>query len=280
MLDGDEAGMKSTLRLIGLFGEMGITGKMVILPEVHDPDSFIREKGLAGFELLMQAKRTILDYSFDFHMKRCGLTTVEGKQAFIRAVLPQLEGMKDSVVRRLYVQRLAELTGVEEYRFWDSIKEKRIEETNPEAGQGSTVERKIIGICLNRPTLMELLKGKGVKGYVADRESQEVLDRMIEHYEEHGCLEVKRFVAMLEGDELKNSVLNSALEVAEYPVDEMEKVIQDYCQHIEKKRLREEAKEITDRLSEAEQKGDERALAELLERKRQVVQVMRSKSAK
>jgi DNA primase len=280
MLDGDEAGLKSTLRLIGLFGEMGIDGKMVILPETHDPDSFIREKGMTGFEELMQSKRAILDYSFDFHIKRCGLSTLEGKRAFIKAVLPQLEGMRNSVVKRLYIQRLAELTGVEEYRFWDTIKEQRLEGTNQEGTQGGAVERKIIGICLNRPTLIELLKGKGVKHYLADRESQEVLDRMIEHYEEHGCLEVRRFVAMLEGDELKNSVLSSALEVAEYPADEMEKVIQDYCQHLERKKLKEEAREITDRLAEAEQKGDERALAELLERKRQVVQVMRSKSAK
>jgi DNA primase len=280
MLDGDEAGMKSALRLIGLFGQMGINGKMVVLPEAHDPDSFIREKGLSGFEELMQAKRAILDYSFDFHMKRCGLSTVEGKQAFIKAVLPQLEGMKDGTVKRLYVQRLAGLTGIEEYCFWDTIKEQRLEGTNPQGARGGTVERKIIGICLNRPILMELLKGKGVIRYLADRESQEVLDRMVAHYEEYGCLEVRRFVAMLEGDELKNSVLSSALEVAEYPVDEMEKVIQDYCQHVEMKKLKEEAKEITGRLAEAEQKGDDQALAELLEQKRQVVQVMRSKSAK
>ncbi len=82
----------------------------------------------------MQSKRAILDYSFDFHMKRCGLSTVEGKQAFIKTVLPQLEGMKDDVVKRLYVQRLAELTGVEEYRFWDTIKEKRLEGMNPQKG--------------------------------------------------------------------------------------------------------------------------------------------------
>jgi hypothetical protein len=91
---------------------------------------------------------------------------------------------------------------------------------------------------------------------------------------------VKHFVAMLEGDEVKNSVLSSALEVAEYPDDEMEKVILDYCHHIDRKRLQEEARKITDRLAEAEQNGDEQALAELLERKRQVVQTMRSKSAK
>ena len=280
MLDGDEAGVKSTLRLIGLFGEMSINGKMVVLPETDDPDSFIRKNGLAGFEKLMQSKRAILDYSFDFHMKRCGLSTVEGKQGFIKTVLPQLEGMKDGVVQRLYVQRLAELTGVEEFCFWDSIKEKGFEGTQPDRRQGSAVERKIIGICLNRPSLMGLLKGKEVKSYIIDKESQQVLDRMMEHYEEQGCLEVRRFVAMLEGDELKNSVLSSALEVAEYEAEEMEKVILDYCQHIDRKRLKEEAKEITVRLAQAEQNGDERALAELLERKRQFVQVMRSKSAK
>jgi hypothetical protein len=103
---------------------------------------------------------------------------------------------------------------------------------------------------------------------------------MLEYYEQHGGLDVKRFVSMLEKDEVKNSVLSSALEVAEYPDDEMKKVILDYCYHIERKRLQEEAKRITDRLAEAEQKGDERAMAELMEQKKQVVQSMRSKSAK
>ncbi len=280
MLDGDEAGLKSTLRLIGLFGEMGINGRMVVLPEVHDPDSFIREKGVGGFQELMNSRRALLDYSFDFHMKRCGLSTVEGKRAFIKAVLPHLEGMKDNVVKRLYVQRLSELTGVEEYRFWDSIKERRLEAVPAENGQGAAVERTIVGICLNRPSLIQLLKGKGVKKYIADKESQQVLDRMIEHYEQQGSLEVRRFVAMLEGDELKNSVLSSALEVAGYEAEEMEKVIVDYCNHIERKKLKEEAREITDRLAEAEKRGDQRAMAELLERKRQFVQGMRSKSFK
>jgi DNA primase len=280
MLDGDEAGVKSALRLVGLFGDMGISGKMVVLPQEHDPDSFIRERGLQGFEEIMLAKRPILDYSFDFHMKRCGLSTVEGKQAFIKIVLPQLEHMKDSVTKSLYIQRLAELTGVEEYRFWDSIKEKRTEPGKVDQGPTGAVERKIVGICMNRPVLMELLKGKEVETAIGDRESHEVLGRMLEYYEQHGNLDVKRFVAMLEEDEVKNSVLSSALEVAEYPDDEMKKVILDYCHHIERKRLQEEARRITDRLAEAEQKGDERALAELLEQKKQVVQSMRSKSAK
>lgn len=48
MLDGDEAGIKSSLRLIEMFGEMGVNGNMVVLPEGHDPDSFVRKQGAKG----------------------------------------------------------------------------------------------------------------------------------------------------------------------------------------------------------------------------------------
>ncbi len=37
MLDGDEAGVKSSLRLMTLFGEMGIAGSMVVLPMIMTP---------------------------------------------------------------------------------------------------------------------------------------------------------------------------------------------------------------------------------------------------
>ena len=46
MLDGDEAGIKIALRLIGLFSEMDINGDMVVLPDGHDPDSFLKAKGI------------------------------------------------------------------------------------------------------------------------------------------------------------------------------------------------------------------------------------------
>ena len=35
MLDGDEAGVKSALRLIGIFSDMDINGNMVVLPPGH-----------------------------------------------------------------------------------------------------------------------------------------------------------------------------------------------------------------------------------------------------
>ena len=54
--------------------------------------------------------------------------------AFIRSVVPYMEGMRDAVKKRLYIQRLSELTGVEEYRFWDNLKDGR-KETESATGQ-------------------------------------------------------------------------------------------------------------------------------------------------
>ena len=63
--------------------------------------------------------------------------------AFIRSIVPYIEGMRDTVKKRLYVQRLSELTGVEEYRFWDNLKDGRKESRQaPEEGPGTSSRRR------------------------------------------------------------------------------------------------------------------------------------------
>ena len=82
VMDGDAAGVKSALRLVTLFGEMGINGKMVVLPDGLDPDSLIRRDGAAGFREAMQDKSPLLDHFFAFHAKRHGLFHPRGEARF------------------------------------------------------------------------------------------------------------------------------------------------------------------------------------------------------
>ncbi len=281
MLDGDEAGVKSALRLITLFGEMGINGNMVVLPDGHDPDSLVRKEGLPGFSRAMESKRPLLDYFFEFHTKKHGLETLEGRLGFIRTILPYLEDMNDTVRRRLYVQRLSELTGVEEYRFWDTMKEKRKgSEADGEEQSRSVIEKKVVGILISRPQSIELLKGKGVEGLIRDKDLGELASRVLDYYNDHGSLDLKVFLNVIERPELREMAISSAMDVTECDEQEMDKVLSDYLYHAENRLIREEAKGITERLIEAEKRGDEKALKELLERKMQVVTAMKYKSAK
>ena len=119
----------------------------------------------------MGEKKALLDYFFDLHVLKHGMGTLEGKMAFIKSVAPHIEGMRDAVKKRLYIQRLAELTGVEEYHFRDSFRDGRRETERCDGEEtGSVIEEKVVGIVMNRPELLRLIKGKGVEASIGDRD--------------------------------------------------------------------------------------------------------------
>ena len=275
MLDGDEAGIKSALRLIGLFSELDLNSGMIVLPDGHDPDSFVRTEGMEGLSRLMETKKPILDYYFDHCMAKWGTGTLENKRIFIKSVLPYIEGIKDGVKKRLYTKRLSELTGVEEYYFLDGMKERGVPENIKNDVSSNAIERKIVGALMGKPALLCALKEKGVMGYVKDPCMKEILANMCDYYDQKGGIEVHNFVSGLERPDLKDLVINAVFDVAGYEEDELEKVFLDYVRHAEKKSIKEKAKGITERMLEAEKRGDEKQLMELLEEKRRVLAFMK-----
>jgi len=271
MLDGDEAGIKSALRLIGLFAEMDVNGNMVVLPEGHDPDSFIREKGAHAIAEIAGDKKPILDFYFDYYAEREKMTTVRGKQVFIKQVMPHVEAIHDRVKKRLYIKRLSELTGVEEEHF----AVRRTYELNNGAARADdtkgVIERKVINVCITRPDLLEFFKGKEVLRYINDADVREVLTKMVTCFEQERNLDVRNFIETLEKEDLKGLVLDAAFGDAHLNADEPEKVLLDYFKYIERQFFREKSKKITEKLAEAEKLGDASAITELLEQKRQVL---------
>jgi DNA primase len=281
MLDGDEAGIKSALRLVTIFGEMDINGRMVVLPEGHDPDSFIRAEGVAGFNRVMEEKKPLLDYFFEINVKKHGLRTLEGRVAFVKSVLPYIEGIRDSVRRRLYTRRLSVLTGVEEDLFLEKARPILSYAGSREDRQPrNAIEEKVVGIIISNPELMELIRGKGVEEHIKDRDVKELLIRALDYYQSNSSLDLKLFLNVLERAELREKAVSTAMDVAECDHQEMKTILSDYLSHVENSLIRDEAKGITEMLVEAEKRGDEKALQELLERKRRVVEAMKCKSAK
>ncbi len=275
MLDGDEAGIKSALRLISLFSELDLNSGMVVLPDGHDPDSFVRKEGIDGLSRIIETKKPILDYYFDHCMAKWGTGTLESKRIFIKSILPYIEGIKDGVKKRLYTKRLSELTGVEEYYFWDGLKERGTPESIKNDSLPSTIERKILGALMGKPALLCTLKEKDVMGYVEDPGMREILTCMSDYYDRKGGIEVHNFISSLERPDLKDLVTSAVFDVAGYEENELEKVFLDYVKHAEKKSMKEKAKGITARMVEAEERGDEKQLMELLEEKRRVLAFMK-----
>jgi DNA primase len=277
MLDGDEAGIKSALRLIELFAEMDVHGNMIVLPEAHDPDSLVRKEGVEAVREAITKKKPILDYFFDYYIAKHSIKTPEGKSSFIKTVLPHVQAIRNSVTRRLYVKRIAELTGVEENHFAGPHDDRTAAGSSQSGTEaGGIIEKKVINACITNPRLLEPYKGKEVLSYIKNHHVREIFSRLLIHVEEKKNFEVHSFVETLENDDLRSLVLDAVFNSVEFVEDEPEKVFFDYFKHIEKQFFKEESKRITEKLSEAERRGDEKEIMKLLEQKGQVLAYMKN----
>ncbi|MCX7965881.1 MAG: DNA primase [Syntrophorhabdaceae bacterium] len=276
MLDGDEAGLKSSLRLIELFTELEINAKMVVLPKGYDPDGFIREKGKEALLKVLEGKKPILDYYLDFYLKRYGMNNLEGRLSFIKNIMPHVERIKSNVTKNLYIKRISELTGVDEHVFWDGTKGKEFQSVPVREHSKDIIGEKVIGILMNNPNLIELFKEKGVIRFIKDNSTREIIERIIYHYEKYLSFEVNSFINTIDEEPLKGIVCECALTKLDDSQEELEKIIMDYLKHVEKKFIKDELKRITQQILEAEKRGDEQVIMGLLKEKRHVLSLLKN----
>jgi DNA primase len=134
--DSDDAGIRSAKRCVDLFWaehvdfrrgdvhrEEAADTHILILPEGHDPDSFVFQFGAEEFRRLAQVdKKSILSFLIEMAVRAHGLTT-EGKIRIVSDLHSPLAAINDSVAQALYVQKLAERIGVSENTILTKIQE-------------------------------------------------------------------------------------------------------------------------------------------------------------
>lgn len=276
MLDGDEAGITSALRLIAVFSDMDIHGHMIVLPSKHDPDSFVRKEGTEGLQKVMAGRKSILEYFFEYAKKKYGVDKLEGKMAFVKAVMPHIETIRDGIKKRLYVKRLAELVGVEEHHVWTGIRETPRSMPVEEDSSRSVIGRRIIGIVLGNPQFMKMCREKKILEYMQDSAAKEILKKILRYVDTGTELAVSTFVDEIEDGPTRELVLSALLESDEYGEAENEKIMVDFFRHLERKFMIDESRHITEQLVAAEKAGDQKKIMDLLERKRQLMDIMKS----
>lgn len=124
--DSDEAGIRSARRCIDLFWKEHVDFSrgdvfredradthILVLPEGHDPDSFLRQHSVDAFRRLAHAAPGIITFLMEEAVLRYGLST-EGKIRIVSELQTYLSAINDSVARALYVKQLAERLHVDE----------------------------------------------------------------------------------------------------------------------------------------------------------------------
>jgi len=121
LYDGDEAGIKASLRGIDLVLEEGMNVKVTALPEGEDPDSFSRKESNTGFRefiaknetdfIRFKTKLLVKDAASD-PFKRAGL---------IREVVRSIAVIPETITRTVYIQECSNLLNVAEQVLYAEV---------------------------------------------------------------------------------------------------------------------------------------------------------------
>ncbi len=114
IFDGDQAGIKASMRGIDLLLEGDLNVKAVALPEGEDPDSYAKQLGAAGFrdfvteeaqDIIRFKTKVLLDETGDDPVKKAGV---------IKDIVFSITKINDPVKRTVYIKECSDLLGIAE----------------------------------------------------------------------------------------------------------------------------------------------------------------------
>lgn len=117
LYDGDSAGVKAALRGLDLALEHSFNVQLVLLPEGHDPDSFIQEKGAAQFhEYVKGHKRDVIGFRLEVGLKEAGNDPVKKSKLVneIAESISKINKAEDFVLQDHYIKLAADALEVDQ----------------------------------------------------------------------------------------------------------------------------------------------------------------------
>ena len=120
VFDSDEAGKAAVLKSLPVFANEGLSSRAVVLPNGHDPDSFVNENGLKGFLDLLGEAAPMFDFFLE--QKTAEAVSDEGSVQILKEVIPALSEVRNDIIRSIYVRRLSEKLGVREEMLWSELR--------------------------------------------------------------------------------------------------------------------------------------------------------------
>ncbi len=283
--DSDEAGLRSALRCVDIFwkehvdfsrGDVFREEKadthILVLPNGHDPDSYLREKGSGAFEKAASLAPGIISFLIEQSIGMHGLST-EGKIRVVTDLKRPLSAINDNVARSLYIKQLAERIGLEEKIILEKVRENSSEKENKDSGRekkyadriGSRLEQQIVAMMLQFPAILPEIKKYNVIEFIENHHLQ-FIGRTILEQQISSDEQISGLLSRIDNPEQQQLV--SALAMVEESWDESGclKLIVQFTKQGQKRRNR----QILERIKTAEKENDQETLTRLLREKQKL----------
>jgi DNA primase len=125
LYDGDAAGIKASLRGLDLILEEGLNVKVVLFPDGHDPDTYVRLLGSAGFKKYIDDNRQdFILYKTNILLKEAGKDPIL-KAGVIREVVESIAKIPDSIKASVFIKECSTIMQIDERALLTELNKMR-----------------------------------------------------------------------------------------------------------------------------------------------------------
>lgn len=277
VFDADEAGRKAALRAFPIFANEGLSARAVILPEGHDPDSFVRKNGLTAFLACVEEAPPLFDFVLDEKFQ--GAKSNEGKARALKEIFPALLDIQDFALRALYVQRLSDGIGLKAQVLLSQLDKIAAKTSQKAPGEvlrkgleafrvkrESITEPQILNLMIHYPEKILDLRGCDWGLLIQDGVTREIVEVFFREYTGGQPAASTKLAQSLRSEESRVRLRESLSLPPFFSVLEAEQAVSEIRERIRQM-------EISRSIQEAKERKDIEALNKLLKLKAKGIQV-------
>jgi len=266
--DGDTAGRTAAARAVPLCMEKGLNIQVLVLPEDLDPDGFIRKNGREKYQALLKKAAPGLKFLVDAMTRGARTDIPEEKGRIARSVVKEIEKVPDAVARGEYLKEASHYLGLGEELLRGIIE-------GPPAGKG-TGEQGLI--CPAEKRLFQILmEDRSVAPYIFSEAGEEIFQGLRGEPVFQYILECFRTDKAWNFHEMKDRVppgllvqLSEALFEKGSGSGETVEEAHECLKSLRKIYLQNRLKDIQQKISRFEKKGEKEELVALLYQKQDI----------
>ncbi len=227
--DGDQAGIKASLRGIDLVLEEGINVKVLPLPEGEDPDSF--SKAMSSTELTRYIKENETDFiKFKTRILLSGIENDPLSRArLITDIVSSISVIPEEIVRTEYLKECSRLLEVREDVLYNEIRKLKLKKNEAQATREQSTVTEQPAVAL-QPGLSKKISGENP----FELEEKEILRVLLKC----GSLKIYDYEHEESGEWITETV--AAYILSELEIDNMvsvnpliNNILEDYREHLD-----------------------------------------------
>ncbi|MBC8208974.1 MAG: toprim domain-containing protein, partial [Desulfobulbaceae bacterium] len=301
LFDGDAAGIKAARRAVPLFLAEQVKGRVALLPEGHDPDTYVRELGRASLDDLLDAAEGLPEFALEQLVAEHGLT-LDGKSRIVEGLRPLVQAAASDLQRSVVIAHFSERLGVPPEQLTALLKgaTSRSSPPLPQSSQMqvgcrsgfreerlepmSSAQKRLVGQMILYPRELTRLEEAGVREMVAGTMGEVLFLQLGALQAATGEVEPEDLLAALpDGAERRfvSDVLLAASENDQSAIFEAEpeEEMAEILLWLERERLQARSRQLIAEISQAERDGDMGRLTVLLLQKQEVESQMRGRKS-